>query len=103
METFGGIIKLAREQNELLLRHVAAEMDIDQAIVSKIERGERKPTKEQVIRFSKFYKLNEEKLIVAWLSDKVAYEIQEEDYAQKALKVAEKKVKYLQENVKTGK
>lgn len=94
METFGEIIKLAREQNELLLRHVAAKMDIDQAVVSKIERGERKPTKEQVIRFSKFYKLNEEKLIVAWLSDKVAYEIQDEDYAQKALKVAEEKIKY---------
>lgn len=100
METFGEIIKQAREQNALLLRHVAAEMDMDQAIVSKIERGERKPSKEQVIRFSKFYKLDEEKLLIAWLSDKVAYEIQDEDCAQKVLKVAEKKVKYLQENTK---
>lgn len=100
METFGEIIKQAREHNALLLRHVAAEMDMDQAIVSKIERGERKPSKEQVIRFSKFYKLDEEKLLIAWLSDKVAYEIQDEDCAQKVLKVAEKKVKYLQENTK---
>lgn len=97
METFGEIIKLAREQKELLLRHVAAVMDIDQAIISKFERGERKPTKEQVIKFSKFYHLNEEKLLVAWLSDKVAYEILDEDFAEKALKVAEKKVKYLKE------
>ena len=37
------------------------------------------------------------------LSSRFSDEIQDEDYAQKALKVAEKKVKYLQENVKTGK
>ncbi len=97
MKTFGDIIRVAREQKELLLRHVAAEMDIDQAVISKFERIERKPSKEQVLKFAKFYGIDKEKLLVAWLSDKVAYEIQNEDFAEKALKVAEKKVKYLKE------
>jgi HTH-type transcriptional regulator, competence development regulator len=97
MNSFNELIKNAREASGLFLRQVAAEMDIDQAIISKFERGERKPTKEQVLKFAKFYELDKEKLLIAWLSDKVAYEIQDEDFAEKALKVAEKKVKYLKE------
>jgi ribosome-binding protein aMBF1 (putative translation factor) len=97
MHSFNELIKSAREARGLFLRHVAAEMDIDQAIISKFERGERKPTKEQVLKFASFYGLDKEKLLIAWLSDKVAHEIQNEDFAEKALKVAEKKVKYLKE------
>lgn len=48
METFGEIIKTERESKGLLLRQVASAVDIDQAIISKFERGERKPSKEQV-------------------------------------------------------
>ena len=47
METFGDIIKIEREKKGLLLRQVASALEIDQAIVSKFERGERKPSKEQ--------------------------------------------------------
>lgn len=32
------------------------------------------------------------------MSDKIAYEIADEDYADRVLKVAEEKVKYLQSN-----
>ncbi|SFQ55442.1 helix-turn-helix domain-containing protein [Parafilimonas terrae] len=96
METFGDKIRFAREQSSLFLRHVAAELDIDQAIVSKFERGERKPTREQVLKFAKFYKLNKDDLLVAWLSDKVTYEIGDETLACEALKVAEEKIKYVQ-------
>lgn len=96
METFGDIIRIAREQGSLYLRQVAAELDIDQAIISKFERGERKPTREQVLKFAKFYKLNKDELLVAWLSDKVTYEIGDENLACEALKVAEEKIKYVQ-------
>ena len=47
METFGDIIKTERESKSLLLRQVASALEIDQAIISKFERGERKPTKER--------------------------------------------------------
>jgi transcriptional regulator with XRE-family HTH domain len=78
----------------LFLRQVAAELDIDQAIISKFERNERKPTKEQVLKFAKFYKLDKETLLVEWLSDKVAYDLQDENLANKVLKAAEQKIKY---------
>ena len=45
MKTTGDIIRNQREKLGLLLRHVSAKLDIDQAILSKIERGERKPNK----------------------------------------------------------
>ena len=70
MSSFRDIIRIAREEKGLYLRQVAAELDIDQAIISKYERNERKPTKEQVLRFAKFYKLDKENLLVEWLSDK---------------------------------
>lgn len=98
MESLGDKIKIAREQNSLLLRQVAAELEIDQAIISKFERGGRKPTREQVLKFAKFYKINKDELLVAWLSDKVTYEIGDKNLAYEALKVAEEKIKYNQKS-----
>ncbi|NCB48937.1 MAG: XRE family transcriptional regulator [Clostridia bacterium] len=93
MNTFGDLIRLARENKGLFLRQVAAELDIDQAIISKFERNERKPTKEQVLKFAKFYKLDKDELLVAWLSDRVVDDLQDENLADKALKAAEEKIK----------
>jgi len=38
------------------------------------------------------------KLLVSWLSDKLVYEVANEDIALKALQVAEEKVKYITKN-----
>ena len=94
MSNFGDLIRIAREEKGLFLSQVAAELDIDQAIISKFERNERKPTKEQVLKFAKFFKIDKETLLVEWLSDKVAYDLQNEKLANKVLKVAEEKLKY---------
>lgn len=95
MKTFGETIKHHRELKKLLLRQVGAALNIDQAIISKFERGERKPTREQVIEIAKFFKLNEQDLLITWLSDKVAYDLIEENQSSEILKVAERKIKYL--------
>jgi transcriptional regulator with XRE-family HTH domain len=94
MKTFGEIIREERENKGLFLRQVAAALDIDQAVISKFEKGERKPSREQVLKFAKYYKLDKELLIVAWLSDKVVYELQDEKLANEALKAAEEKINY---------
>lgn len=95
MDTFGDLIRIARESKGLFLRQVAASVDIDQAIISKFERGERKPTKDQVEKFANFYNLSKKDLLTSWLSDKIAYSILDEDNAEEVLKAAEEKVKYL--------
>lgn len=94
-ETLGEKLRQFREQNELPLRKVSAMLDIDVAILSKMERGERKLSKEVVLKLAHIYNCNPEELLVLFLSEKIMYEIQDEDLGEKALKVAEKKVKYL--------
>lgn len=95
METVGKIIRTKREALGLLLRQVAAYLDIDQAILSKIERNERKPSKENINRLAEILKFEKDELMIQFMSDKIAYEIADEDCADRVLKVAEKKVKYL--------
>jgi transcriptional regulator with XRE-family HTH domain len=100
MHSFGDTIRKLREDNELPLRTVAAFLDIDQAILSKIERGQRRPTREQVVKLAEYFKVKENDLLIAWLSDKLVYEVENEDIALKALQVAEEKVKYISKNKK---
>lgn len=95
METIGQILRNKRQALGLLLRQVSAYVDIDQAILSKIERNERKPTKEMLEKLAEILKLDKDELLIQFISDKIAYEIADEDCAGKVLKVAEKKIKYL--------
>lgn len=97
-ETIGEKLRELREAKELPLRKVAALLDIDVAILSKMERGERKLSKDIVLKLAGIYEHNADELLVLFLSDKIMYEIQDEDLGEKALKVAEKKVKYLKAN-----
>lgn len=95
MKTVGQIIRSRRESLGLLLRQVSSYLDIDQAILSKIERSERKPTKENIIKLAEILKLDKEDLLVQYMSEKIACEIADEDCASKVLEVAEQKIKYL--------
>ena len=95
MDSLGNKIKQLRENEELPLRRVAAYLDIDQAILSKIEHGHRKASREQVVQLAEYFKTDKNDLLVIWLSDKLVYEIKDEDLAKRALKAAEKKVDYL--------
>mgnify|MGYP003596475697 FL=1 len=95
MDGLGETIRKLREEKGLPLRTVSAYLDIDQAILSKIERGQRNASREQVIKLADFFKVKENDLLVFWLSDKLVYEIANEEIALKALKVAEEKVKYI--------
>lgn len=94
MDTIGDILRAEREKRNLLLRQASALLEIDQAILSKIERNERKATKEQLNLFAKIYELDIENLLVLWLGEKIYKNIENEEFPLKALKVAEEKVKY---------
>lgn len=101
MDNLGETIRKLRDEKELPLRTVAAFLDIDQAILSKIERGQRNATREQVVKLAEYFKIEESDLLISWLSDKLVYEVADEQLALKALQVAEEKVKYI--NLKKGK
>jgi HTH-type transcriptional regulator, competence development regulator len=98
MLSIGEQIRKLRENQELPLRKVAAELDIDQSVLSKIERGERKASKKQIIQIAKIFNVDERELLIAYLSDRVLFDLKDEDLATEALKVAEKKIKYMIKN-----
>jgi len=102
MKTLGETLKCAREGKKMILRKVSAEVDIDQSLISKFEKNERKPTMEQLIRLAKFYSLPESELIINWYSEKIADELKYTESTSEILKVAEEKIKYYktQENGK---
>jgi predicted nucleotidyltransferase/plasmid maintenance system antidote protein VapI len=94
MYNFPEKIRELREAKKIPLRTVAAYLDIDQAILSKIERGKRKATRKIVVKLAAYFQLNEEDLLVAWLSDKLFNEVADEQLALKALQVAEEIVAF---------
>lgn len=94
LKTTGEIIREKREKKGLLLRQVAALLDIDTAILSKVERGERKLTREQISKVADILELDKDAILIQYLSEKILYEIQDDDLGIQALKVAEKAMKY---------
>ena len=95
MKNIGDTLRALRESKGLLLREVGAELSLDPTLLSKIERNDRMPTKEQVKALSVFYEDKKNEVVIAWLSDKLVYEIQNEDLGLEAMKVAEQKIEYL--------
>jgi HTH-type transcriptional regulator, competence development regulator len=91
----GEYIRNLRKSKELLLRELSSFLSMDQAILSKIERGERKATKEQISAISDYFQIKNDELKILWLSDRVIYELKEEEQlAGKVLRVSEERIKY---------
>jgi transcriptional regulator with XRE-family HTH domain len=95
MNSLGEKIRTIRESKSLLLRQVAAYLEIDTALISKIERGERRLTREQVIKLAKFYNVTEEELLTLWLSDKLLDTIENDPFAMQGLNKAKNILKTL--------
>ncbi len=86
------LLKNAREQKGLKTRELAQLAGIDQALISKFESGTRKPTKDQVTKLSQLLEIDYETLMVAWLKEKILYEIGDNEFALKALLLVEQEI-----------
>jgi len=95
MKTIGEIIRERRESKGMLLKEVATALDVDLSLLSRIERGDKRPTRNHISKLSQILQIDERELVVAYLSDRLVYEIRNEDLATEALKMAEQKIKYL--------
>jgi len=58
MKSFAQILKEKRTEYGLKLKDISKALEIDVAIVSKLERGDRKATKKQALDFIKVYSLD---------------------------------------------
>jgi transcriptional regulator with XRE-family HTH domain len=93
IKSFGETVRDLRERKGLLLRQVAAELEVDMAFLSKMERNEKKASKQQVLKLAKALETKEKELMVLWLSDKIVETLNEESEAYGALKLTEKRLK----------
>lgn len=89
----GERIKVLRESKGLLQRQLAATLEIDTPMFSKIERGDRRAKREQVVILAKLLDSKEEELLTLWLADQVYDVIKDEKVGIKAMQVAVQKFK----------
>lgn len=86
------LLKNAREQKGLKTREVAHLLGIDQALISKFENGSRKPTKDQVVKLASLLGIDYETLMIAWLKEKILYEIGQDEIALKAINMVREEI-----------
>ena len=67
----GNKIKELRGKHEVLQRQLAAYLEIDTPMFSKIERGDRRAKRSQVILLAKYLHIDEKDMLTLWLADKV--------------------------------
>ena len=67
----GNKIKELREEQGLLQRQLAAIIGVDVPMFSKIERGDRRAKRENVVILAQQLNANEEELLSLWLADKI--------------------------------
>lgn len=93
MSYLGQKIRETREKQNLLLRQVAAHIEVDTALMSKAERGERNLNREQVIKLAQLLKASEDDFVSLWLCDKVIEAVGEDPLAEQGIKKALTKIK----------
>lgn len=67
----GNKIKELRDEQGVLQRQLAAYLEIGTPMFSKIERGDRRAKRSQVILLAKYFRIDEKEMLTLWLADKV--------------------------------
>ena len=92
MNSFGEYLRNRREQLELPLRKVAAELDIDTSILSKIERNERVATKEMLPTLAKTLEIQDKEIQIEFIQSIVLSELGDLEFLADGLKNVLKKI-----------
>ena len=91
---FANKIRQLREERGLLQRQLAAALEIDTPMYSKIERGDRRAKREQVVIIAKLLHADEKELLTLWLAEQIAVVVADEkDIVDRALDIAKENIK----------
>jgi transcriptional regulator with XRE-family HTH domain len=89
----GQKIKELRLENGVLQRQLASLLEIDTPMFSKIERGDRRAKRTQVIQIANYFNVDEKELLTLWLADKVLDAVEdEEELKSEAIKLAQSSI-----------
>ncbi len=73
---------------QMLQRHISANLDMDNATYSKIEKGDFRVKRAQIPMIVGILQTDAEELLILWLADKVMEVLnKEKDMAEKVLKI----------------
>ena len=104
MKTLGELIKELRERGNLTQRKLSYKLDIDVAVLSRIENENNFPKKrvpEIIQTISRLFNIPEDELKQSYLSDEIASMLAYEENYETILKVSEQKVNYVRaKNIK---
>ena len=90
---FGNRIRELRDKQGVLQRQLAALLEIDTPMFSKIERGDRRAKREHVIKLAEYLHQDVKEMLTLWLADKVLDAVGTEDeISYDAITVAQKHV-----------
>ena len=91
---FGRKIRELRDEQGILQRQLAALLEIDTPMFSKIERGDRKAKREQVIKMAEYFHQDVNDMLTIWLADKVLDIVKNEDTIDlAAINIAKEEIK----------
>ena len=89
----GQKIKELRLENGVLQRQLASLLEIDTPMFSKIERGDRRAKRSQVIQIANYFNVDEKELLTLWVADKILDAVKdEEELKSDAIKVAQSSI-----------
>ena len=92
----GEKLRELRKQKGETLNSVSESASIDLTLLSKIERGERLPTQEQLLNLAAYYKYNESELKTLLVAEKIIKDYGISEETQKAINLVEEQItKYL--------
>lgn len=90
---FGNKIKQLREEKKLFQRQLAAALEIDTPMYSKIETGSRMAKRTQVVALAKLLSTDRDELLTLWLADQIINIVKDEKkLADRALDMAKKEI-----------
>ena len=90
---FGNKIRALRDEQGVLQRQLAAYLEIDTPMFSKIERGDRRAKRSQVIMLAKYFHVDEKEMLTLWLADKILDALEgEEELGLDAIETAKSKI-----------
>ena len=91
----GTVLRNLRIKNDLKIRELAADVSIDQALISKYESGKRLPSDEHISILEGYYPEYKDEIRKLYLAEKVITVLYGEPLAVDALEIAEPRLIYL--------
>ena len=88
----GKKIRELRDEQGVLQRQLAALLEIDTPMFSKIERGDRRAKRKHVIKLAEYLHQDEKEMLMLWLADKVLDAVGDDELSYDAITVAQEQI-----------